>query len=152
MEFRFSESQEAFRAQVRAFLDETLTDDFWAFQRANREPGWSPEFSRAAAARGWLGIAWPEQYGGQAKGIIEQMIYMEEMAYAGAPQEHHRRAIQQVGPSIMMFGSDEQKQRYLPGIASAEIAFAMGLSEPDAGSDLANVQTRAAAEVLDHLL
>lgn len=152
MEFGFSESQEAFRAQVRAFLDETLTNDFWAFQRANREPGWSPEFSRAAAAQGWLGIAWPEQYGGQAKGIIEQMIYMEEMAYAGAPQEHHRRAIQQVGPSIMMFGSDEQKQRYLPGIASAEIAFAMGLSEPDAGSDLANVQTRAVRDGDDFLI
>ncbi len=132
MDFRFSPSQETFRADVRAFLDDTLTNDFWAFQRAHRDPGCSPEFSRAAAQRGWLGIAWPEQYGGQAKGIIEQMIYMEEMAFAGAPQEHHRRAIQQVGPSIMMFGSEEQKQRYLPGIASAEIAFAMGLSEPDA--------------------
>ena len=77
---------------------------------------------------------------------------MEEMAFAGAPQEHHRRAIQQVGPSIMMFGSEEQKQRYLPGIASAEIAFAMGLSEPDAGSDLANVQTRAVRDGDDFLI
>jgi alkylation response protein AidB-like acyl-CoA dehydrogenase len=68
---------------------------------------------------------------------------MEEMAYAGAPQEHHRRAVQQVGPSIMLFGSAEQKQKYLTGIASADISFAMGLSEPNAGSDLASVETRA---------
>ena len=80
------------------------------------------------------------------------MIYMEEMALAGAPQEHHRRAIQQVGPSIMMFGSEAQKRRFLPGIASAEIAFAMGLTEPDAGSDLANVQTRAVRDGDDFII
>src|SRR4051812_47592191 len=140
MDFRFTSTQEAFRAEVRGFLDQTLTPAFWEQQRATRHPGWSPEFSRAAAQRGYLGIAWPKEYGGQARGIIEQMIYMEEMAYAGAPQEHHRRAIQQVGPSIIMFGDEEQKQTYLPGITSADISFAMGLSEPDAGSDLANVR------------
>ncbi len=143
MDFRFTPEQEAFRAEVRAFLDETLTPAFWAHHAAHREPGWSPEFSMAAAARGWLGIAWPKQYGGQGRGTIEQMIYMEEMARAGAPQEHHRRAVQQVGPSIMLFGSEQQKAEYLPGITAARISFAMGLSEPDAGSDLANVQTRA---------
>jgi alkylation response protein AidB-like acyl-CoA dehydrogenase len=143
MDFRFTPEQEAFRAEVRSFLAETLTPEFWAFQRARREPGWSPEFSKAAGARGWLGIAWPEEYGGQGRGVIEQMIYMEEMAYAGAPQEHHRRAVQQVGPSIMLFGTEEQKARYLPGIARGETSFAMGLSEPDAGSDLANVSTVA---------
>ncbi|MBM3141364.1 MAG: acyl-CoA dehydrogenase, partial [Chloroflexi bacterium] len=143
MDFRFTANQDAFRAEVRRFLDETLTPAFWEAQRANREPGWSPEFSRAAAERGWLAVAWPEEYGGQSRGYVEQMIYMEEMAYAGAPQEHHRRAVQQVGPSIMLFGSDEQKREYLPRIAKAEISFAMGLSEPNAGSDLASVQTEA---------
>lgn len=143
MDFRFTAEQEAFRAEVRRFLAETLTPAFWAFQRGRREPGWSPEFSRAAAARGWLGIAWPSEYGGQGRGQIEQMIYMEEMAYAGAPQEHHRRAVQQVGPSLIAYGSNEHKALYLPRIASAEISFAMGLSEPNAGSDLANVETVA---------
>jgi len=143
MDFRFTPQQEAFRVEVRAFLDETLTEAFWSHQRANRHPGWSPEFSRAAADRGWLGIAWPVEFGGQARGKIDQMIYMEEMAYAGAPQEHHRRAVQQVGPSLILHGSEAQKQRYLPGVASGEISFAMGLSEPNAGSDLANVETQA---------
>ncbi len=88
-------------------------------------------------------MSWPVEYGGLGLGAIQQSIYMEEMAYAGAPQEHHRRAIQQVGPSIILFGTDEQKAEYLPKIANAEISFAMGLSEPNAGSDLANVETTA---------
>ncbi|MGI8549556.1 MAG: acyl-CoA dehydrogenase family protein [Dehalococcoidia bacterium] len=152
MDFRFTPEQEAFRAEVRCFIDETLTPEFWSFQRGRREPGWSPEFSRAAAARGWLGIAWPREYGGQARGIIEQMIYMEEMARARAPQEHHRRAVQQVGPSIMLFGSEEQKAEYLPAISRAEISFAMGLSEVAAGSDLANVQTLAVRDGDEYVL
>jgi alkylation response protein AidB-like acyl-CoA dehydrogenase len=102
-----------------------------------------PEFSRLAGERGWLAVAWPEEYGGAGFSFFEQMIYMEEMAEAGAPQEHHRRAVQQVGPSIILSGSDEQKQEFLPRIASGEISFAMGLSEPNAGSDLAAVQAEA---------
>ncbi|MGD9889818.1 MAG: acyl-CoA dehydrogenase family protein [Dehalococcoidia bacterium] len=152
MDFRFTPEQDAFRAEVRGFLNQTLTAEFWADQRARREPGWSPEFSRAAAARGWLGIAWPEEYGGQGRGIIDQMIYMEEMAYAGAPQEHHRRAVQRVGPSIMLYGTEEQKQQYLPGITAGDISFAMGLSEPNAGSDLAAVETQAVKDGDDYVL
>ncbi|HXH21292.1 MAG TPA: acyl-CoA dehydrogenase family protein [Dehalococcoidia bacterium] len=143
MDFRFSPEQEAFREEVRDFLRRTLTPEFWANQRKHRLPGWSPEFSHAVAERGWLGIAWPEEFGGQNRSIIDQMIYQEEMAYAGAPQEHHRRAVQQIAPSLMIFGDEEQKQEYLPRIARAEISFAMGLSEPNAGSDLAAVETRA---------
>ena len=143
MDFTFTDDQESFRTEVRAFLDETLTPEFWERQRAQPSQGSSPEFSRAAAERGWLGIAWPVEYGGQARTKIEQMIYMEEMAYAGAPQEHHRRAVQQVGPSIMLHGSEAQKQRFLPGVASGETSFAMGLTEPNAGSDLASVATLA---------
>ncbi len=152
MDFHFTPAQESFRGEVRRFLEQTLTPEFWAYYRANRLPGWSPEFSRATAAQGWLGIAWPKEYGGQGRGVIEQMIYMEEMAIAGAPQEHHRRAIQQVGPSIIQFGSDEQKSFYLPKITSATTSFAMGLSEPDAGSDLANVQTLAVRDGDDYVL
>lgn len=143
VQFQFTPEQDAFRDEVRAFLAETLTEDFWDYHAANELPGWSPRFSREAAARGLLGIAWPTEYGGLGKDVVEQTIYMEEMAYAGAPQEHHRRAVQQVGPSIMLAGTEAQKQRYLPGIAAATISFAMGLSEPNAGSDLANVETTA---------
>lgn len=152
MDFRFTPEQEAFRQEVAAFLKETLTQEFWAHHREHRLPGWSPEFSKAAAERGWLGIAWPKEYGGQAKGPIEQTIYMEEMALAGAPQEHHRRAVQQVGPSIMTFGSEEQKQTYLPGVTAATISFAMGLSEPNAGSDLAALETTAVRDGDDYVL
>lgn len=152
MRFTFTPEQDDFRAGVKDFLARTLTPEFWEFQRANREPGWSPEFSRAAASEGLLAVSWPKEYGGRAKGPIEQTIYMEEMAYAGAPQEHHRRAIQQVGPSIMLFGSDEQKQKYLTGIATADISFAMGLSEPNAGSDLANVETSATRDGDDYVI
>jgi alkylation response protein AidB-like acyl-CoA dehydrogenase len=143
MDFRFTDDQEAFRGEVRAFLGETLTAEFWEQQRSWPNQGTSPEFSRTAAERGWLGITWPVEYGGQARTKIEQMIYTEEMAYAGAPQEHHRGAVQQVGPSIMLHGSEAQKQRYLPGVAAGEISFAMGLTEPNAGCDLASVATLA---------
>jgi alkylation response protein AidB-like acyl-CoA dehydrogenase len=152
MDFRFTPEQDAFRADVRRFLDETLTPDFWRQQRERDHAESSPEFSRAGAERGWLAIAWPPEYGGQGRGYFEQMIYMEEMAYAGAPQEHHRRAVQQVGPSIILFGTEEQKREYLPKIAAAEISFAMGLSEPNAGSDLANVETRAVRDGDDYLV
>ena len=152
MRFAFTPEQEQFRSDVRQFLAETLTPAFWEHHRRHRWPGWSPEFSRATAERGWLAAAWPVEYGGLGLGAIEQSIYMEEMAYAGAPQEHHRRAIQQVGPSIMLFGSDDQKSNFLPKIANAEISFAMGLSEPNAGSDLANVETLAVRDGDDYIL
>jgi alkylation response protein AidB-like acyl-CoA dehydrogenase len=143
MDFRFTPEQERFRGEVRAFLSATLTPAFWEHHRRNRFPGWSPEFSKAVAERGWLGIAWPLEYGGQGRGIIDQMIYQEEMAYAGAPMEHHRRAVQQIAPSLMLFGDEDQKAEFLAPIAKAEISFAMGLSEPNAGSDLAAVETEA---------
>ncbi len=152
MHFNFTSEQDNFRTDVRSFLHDTLTPSFWDYQREHRLPGWSPEFSRAAAERGWLAISWPEEYGGRQKGPMVQTIYMEEMAYAGAPQEHHRRAVQQVGPSIMLFGNDEQKARFLPKIASGTISFAMGLSEPNAGSDLANVETTAIRDGDDYIL
>lgn len=152
MQFNFTQEQTAFRQEVKTFLNETLTGAFWEHQRRERLPGWSPEFSRAAAEQGLLAVSWPSEFGGRNRGPIEQTIYMEEMAYAGAPQEHHRRAIQQVGPSIMLFGSPEQKAKYLPGIAGGETSFAMGLSEPNAGSDLANVETTAMRDGDEYVL
>ncbi len=143
MDFRLEPRHEQFRQEVVGFLSSALTPEFWEYHREHELPEWSPRFSREAAARGLIAPSWPVEYGGRSLGVIEQTIYMEEMAFAGAPQEHHRRAVQQVGPSIMLFGDEAQRKRYLPGIARAEISFAMGLSEADAGSDLANVQTKA---------
>jgi 3-oxocholest-4-en-26-oyl-CoA dehydrogenase alpha subunit len=143
MNFAVSEEHVRFRADVRAFLQRTLTAEFWQRHEELGGGSASPEFSRAAAAEGWLAIAWPQEHGGRGLSFFEQMIYMEEMTLAGAPIEHHRRAVQQVGPSIMLFGTEEQKAGFLPRIASGEISFAMGLSEPNAGSDLASVTTSA---------
>ncbi len=152
MDFHFTPEHENFRADVRAFLERTLTPDFWDRHREKGGGSSSPEFSQAAGREGMLAIAWPEEYGGRGKGFFEQMIYMEEMVLAGAPMEHHRRAVQQVGPSIMLFGTDEQKREYLPRVASGEISFAMGLSEPDAGSDLASASTLALKQGDDYLV
>ena len=152
MDFRFTAEQDAFRVEVQSFLDKTLTPEFWADHHAKGGGGSSREFSRQAAETGWLAVAWPEEYGGSGRSYIEQMIYMEEMAYAGAPQEHHRRAVQQVGPSIILFGNDEQKENYLPRIAKGEISFAMGLTEPTAGSDLASAATAAVRDGDDWVL
>lgn len=146
MKFYFTEEQEAFRAEVRAFLARTLTPAFWERHRLGGGGSSSPEFSQAAGREGMLAIAWPPEYGGRGKGYVEQMLYMQEMVDAGAPIEHHRRAIQQVGPSIMLFGTDEQKRDYLPRMASGQLSVAMGLSEPDAGSDLASASTSAVRE------
>ena len=143
MDYNFTAEHEAFRQEVRAFLARTLTTEFWERHRAKGGGSSSPEFSQAAGHEGMLAIAWPPEYGGLGKGFFDQMVYTEEMVRAGAPIEHHRRAVQQVGPSIMLFGTEDQKRDYLPRIARGELSFAMGLSEPDAGSDLASVATLA---------
>lgn len=152
MKFNFTEAHEEFRDEVKDFLTRTLTPEFWDRHRAKGGGGSSREFSDAAGREGWLAIAWPEKYGGRGMSYVEQMIYMQEMSYAGAPMEHHRRAVQQVGPSIMLFGTEEQKQTYLPRIASGEISFAMGLTEPNAGSDLASASTSAVRDGDDWVL
>ena len=131
------------------FLIQETARRFAADKLAPNAERWDREahFPRAELAEmgelRLMGILVPEEYGGAGLSYTEQMIYMEEMAEVGAPQEHHRRAVQQVGPSIILFGNEEQKQEYLPQIAKGELSFAMGLSEPDAGSDLASANTRA---------
>src|SRR2546429_528420 len=92
-------------------------------------------------ADGWLGIGWPKEYGGQSRSAIDQFILFDEVQRAGAPFPFV--TINTVGPTIMAFGSDEQKRRFLPGILSGEINFAIGYTEPEAGTDLASLRTRA---------
>lgn len=136
MRFRFTPEQEAFRQELRAFLREEVP-------KVQAKDGFSQEFSKKLAARGWIGIAWPKEYGGQGMGPIEQMIYTEEMILHDAPRGYHFIAERQVGPSLIRHGTEEQKREWIPKIVNAEVSFALGLSEPNAGSDLANVQTRA---------
>jgi hypothetical protein len=105
--------------------------------------GWDERFSRELGARGWLGMTLPTEYGGYGRGPLDRYVVVEELLAAGAPVAAHWVADRQVGPSLLRFGTEWQKRRYLPRIAAGESYWAIGMSEPDSGSDLASVRTRA---------
>jgi alkylation response protein AidB-like acyl-CoA dehydrogenase len=133
---------EALRGEVRAFVEQALVG-LPADQRARSWMGYDPAFSRALAERGWVGLALPREYGGAGRGVFARFVLVEELLSRGAPVLMHWIADRQSGPMIARFGSEAQKRAYLPGICRAEIGFCIGLSEPNAGSDLASVRTRA---------
>ena len=139
-----SPSTRALRQDVRKFLQSELESggfvpivDCWM-------RGGNPEFSRKLGARGWLGMVWPKEYGGGERPQEERFVVVEELLAAGAPVAAHWLAERQIGPSLLRFGTPEQRRRYLPAIARGESYFGACYSEPDVGSDLASVRTRAA--------
>jgi alkylation response protein AidB-like acyl-CoA dehydrogenase len=155
MDFRFSEAQERLRGEVRQFLEQELPG--WADGApdglAALVPGYLyyPEFERKLGARGWLGLSWPVEYGGAGLTPIDQLVVDEELAAYGAPgSENIGRTI--VAPSILAFGNEEQKRRYLPALARGDISFCLGYTEPEAGSDLVSLQTRAVAHGDDFII
>jgi alkylation response protein AidB-like acyl-CoA dehydrogenase len=155
VDFGFTSEEIAFREEVRRWLNRELPPP--VMEALEREGdagsfGWCPEFSRKLAARGWLALSWPPEYGGLGRSQTEQLILNEELAYHGAPVGAHRRAVSYVAPAIMGYGSEEQKRTYLPLIARAEAFFCFGFSEPQAGSDLASLQTRAVADGDDYVI
>jgi alkylation response protein AidB-like acyl-CoA dehydrogenase len=103
--------------------------------------GWDEPFSRRLAGRGWVGMTIPPQYGGHGRSALERYVVIEELLAAGAPVAAHWVADRQVAPNLLRYGTEELKQRYLPAIAQGSCYFGIGLSEPDAGSDLAAVRT-----------
>jgi alkylation response protein AidB-like acyl-CoA dehydrogenase len=133
---------EALRTEVRLFLRETVGAHA-PHQRARSWGGFDREFSKKVAARGWVGMTWPKQYGGHERSALERYVVLEEMLAAGAPVSAHWVADRQSGPLLLRFGTEEQRGRFLPRIARGELAFAIGMSEPDSGSDLASIRTRA---------
>lgn len=146
MEFRFTENQERFRQEIRNFLEEELRTG--GFGEADNQwmEGFDPEFSRKLGKMGWIGLCWPKRYGGQERDHLDRLIYAEEMLRYGAPVAAHWIAERQIGNSLLNFGSEEQRQEFLPPIARGELYFCLGLSEPGAGTDLAGIQTRAIEE------
>lgn len=133
---------EQMRAQIRSFLQEKLANippDI----RARSWLGFDAEFSRSLAAKGWVGMTLPKEYGGQGLGLFERFVLSEELLCSGAPVSAHWIADRQSGPLLLRYGSAKQKQFYLPKIASAEAFFCIGMSEPNSGSDLASVRSRA---------
>ena len=133
----------ALRAEVRAFLAEEQAAGHWSPRADTWLSGWDERFSRELGRRGWLGMTIPTEYGGQGRGALDRYVVTEELLAAGAPVAAHWVADRQIGPSLMRFGTEEQRRRFLPGIARGEIYFGIGMSEPDAGSDLAAVRSTA---------
>ncbi len=105
--------------------------------------GWDESFSRRLAAHGWVGMTVPPEYGGHGRSALERYVVVEELLAAGAPVAAHWVSDRQIVPNLLRYGSEELKRRYLPAIARGACYFAIGLSEPDAGSDLAAVRTAA---------
>jgi len=132
------------RENVRAFLCEERSAGRFTPRCDAWLSGWDEAFSRRLGARGWLGMTVPVAYGGHGKSALDRYVVTEELLAAGAPVAAHWIADRQTAPSLLRYGTEEQKQLYLPGIARGECYVAIGLSEPDAGSDLAAVRTRAA--------
>ncbi len=133
---------EALRSEVRAFLRETLGPGR-GHARVLTWGGYDREFSRKVGARGWIGMTWPKKYGGHERTFLERYVVLEEMLAAGAPVSAHWVADRQSGPLLLRFGTEAQRERFLPAITRGELSFAIGMSEPDSGSDLASLRTRA---------
>ena len=138
-----SPAAEDLRAEVRGFLAREMAERP-AAQRAQSWSGFDPAFSRKVGERGWIGLTFPREYGGHGRSALERYVVLEEMLAAGAPVSAHWIADRQSGPAILRFGTEEQKRFFLPRIARGEHYFCIGMSEPDSGSDLASVRTRAA--------
>lgn len=144
--FRFDAVQlpkeaEQLRGEVRDFLARNLASDYIA--NSDFSAGADLEFTAALGRQGWIGMTWPKRYGGGERSFFERYVVTEELLAAGAPVSHHWIADRQSGPLFLKFGSEAQREKYLPGIVRGEMFFSIGMSEPDSGSDLASVRSTA---------
>lgn len=145
------DQQKALRDELRAYYDKLLSPD--RRRRLHDEHGIGPEqraLTKQLGTDGWIAMGWPEQYGGQGKSAVEQFIFYDESMRAGSPVS--MLTINTVGPTIMDFGTDEQKEHFLPKIAAGELQFCIGYSEPDAGTDLASLGTRAVRDGDEYII
>ncbi|MFD9665201.1 acyl-CoA dehydrogenase family protein [Rhodococcus sp. NPDC059968] len=131
------------RTEVREFLAEQLSEGKIGRQVDSWLTGWDEDFTRALAARGWLGMTVPAEYGGHGRRHLERFVVTEELLAAGAPVAAHWIADRQIVPSLLKYGTEVQKHKFLPAITRGECYFGIGMSEPDSGSDLASVRTKA---------
>jgi alkylation response protein AidB-like acyl-CoA dehydrogenase len=148
LEFNFpdptvqSPALDALRSEVREFVA-TEGAAWSALRRAESWSGFDADFSKRLAERGWIGMTWPTKYGGHARTSFERYVVLEELLAAGAPVAAHWFADRQTGPLLLKFGTEAQKIALLPRMARGECFTCIGMSEPNSGSDLAAVQTRA---------
>ncbi|GAA3731621.1 acyl-CoA dehydrogenase family protein [Salinactinospora qingdaonensis] len=131
------------RHEVRALLDQWRAQEWFVPRCDAWLRGYDLDFSRALAERGWIGITWPTRLGGGARSNLARLVVTEELLMAGAPVAAHWISDRQIGPAILRYGSPRLQEEFLPAITSAQVMFCLGMSEPEAGSDLAAVRTRA---------
>jgi len=148
MDFTYPAEAEDFRTEFRAWLDDNLTDELRALAGGglgNRSENLDAlrVWNRTLADAGYAAIAWPVEYGGRGAGLMEQVVFAEEMARAGAPGTVNPIGIPNIAPSIMAWGTDEQKRTFLPAMLRGDDIWCQGFSEPDAGSDLASLRMTA---------
>lgn len=149
MKLGFTKEQEVFRTEIASWLDSKLNGEFADIKgerTLTRHLERRIEWERTLGAEGWGAIGYPKAFGGREASLAEQVIFAEEYARAGAPGRVNHIGVELAGPIILHFGSDEQKQRFIPDIVAGNRIWAQGFSEPGAGSDLSNVQTKARLE------
>ena len=147
MDFEFSTEYEDFRKELRSFAENDMPEGFDPDEADKDE---IQGIRQKIAKKGWLTLPWPEEYGGMGAPHLKQMVFNEETAYRRIPANDN--AISMLGPILMLEGTDEQKQKFLPPIAKAEVRWAQGYSEPQSGSDLASLQTRAVEDGDDFVI
>ena len=147
MDFNYTPEEQEFRRELRAWLEANLPQDYDpdTFEEKSEEERWRLQLAwqKRLHAGGWVGVHWPREYGGRGATLIEQAIYQQEMARVRAPVIAGMLGVNIVGPTLIHWGTDEQKKRFVPRILSAQEIWCQGYSEPGAGSDLASLQTRA---------
>jgi alkylation response protein AidB-like acyl-CoA dehydrogenase len=147
----YSKEHEALRDELRAYYEQLLTPQVEEARATDEGVGQvSKDLWRQMAKDGWCGLGWPEEYGGKNLTPIEQFVFFDESMRAGAPVP--MLTINSVGPTIMRFGSDELKKEFIPKILAGEIHFAIGYTEPDAGTDLASLKTRAVRDGDEYII
>jgi len=153
MKFAFTPQQEAFRKEIRDFLRAALPPEDDSGESSAAEEGRASQpFSQKLGNKGWIGLAYPKEFGGKGLGYIERFVYNEEMVFHRAPLAYHQTAERQMGPSIIQDGNDFQKASILPRITKGDLSICIGYSEPNSGSDLAAVETSAVQDGEDYVI
>ncbi len=152
MNFEFTQEQNKFRQEVRDFLESEIAAGTFKPACDAWIQGYSPEFTKKVSKKGWIGLTWPEEYGGKGRGHIDRLILTEEMLRYGAPAACHWFADRQIGGAVLRYGTEEQKRWILPKIIAGEAYVGLGLSEPEAGSDLASLRTKATADGDEYII
>lgn len=146
MDWSWSQEDQEFREEIRTFLNKELPPNWiqeYGDEDDPRRGTFEQQFAKKLGAKGWLACGWPQEYGGMGWSVVQQMLFNEELALVKAPRRYMSTGITHVGPSLIIHGTEQQRQTFLPPIAKADVVWCQLFSEPDAGSDLASLKTTA---------